>query len=147
MTLILRRLLASSTLQLQELWRAANKLEAAERHKCCRGNPDEVSDNFDPSTRSATNGAQTPKWGDRSQTHLHARRAQAHAARTERPAFLRGTGEVDSEELQGERLLTALRRGLRDKIRRARKGNHLYRITRTQEYVRSILEQARTKGE
>jgi hypothetical protein len=152
MTLILRRLLASSTFAIAgTLEGLANKLEAAEQAQAAVEEiPDEVSDNFesldeisDEWSADAENGdAPEPK---RTYTPEE-RKLMQHELSDLR--FFAELAKSILKNSKGERLLTALRRGLTEaKSKGGREKAIIFtESTRTQEYVRSILEASAYKG-
>lgn len=150
MTLILRRLLASSTFAIAgTLEGLANKLQAtAESQQPVRDVPPEVSDNFEGFDELAdeweeeaeedTSGATDGK------TYTPDELRQLH----EEMASLRTFAALAKSILKnskGERLLTALKRGFAE-TSGSEKAIIFTESTRTQEYLRSTLENTAYKG-
>ena len=152
MTLILRRLLASSTFAIAgTLEGLANKLEAVSKsHEPVTDVPNEVSESFEAfdelsdEWEGEENGATgteqqqvyTPDELGQLQQEMQSLRMFAALAKS----ILKNS--------KGERLLTALKRGLLEAKKKggSEKAIIFTESTRTQEYLRSILEETVYKG-
>ena len=149
MTLILRRLLASSTFAIAgTLEGLANKLEdAAKSQESVKEPPQEVPETFENFDELAD------EWGeDEAESDTDGDEEEQEVFTPEQLEQVRG--EIQSLRLftelaksilknsKGERLLTALKRGLAEAKQKggAEKAIIFTESTRTQEYVRSILE-------
>jgi ERCC4-related helicase len=152
MTLILRRLLASSTFAIAgTLEGLANKLEeAAKRQEPVEEPPvdvpetfesfEELSDEWEEEEEANEDGTDNkPKEKVFTPEQLQMVKAEIHSLR-----LFTELAKSILKNSKGQRLLTALKRGLAEAKQKggAQKAIIFTESTRTQEYVRSILEEA-----
>ncbi len=151
MTLILRRLLASSTFAIAgTLEGLANKLEeAAKRQEPVEEPPvdvpetfesfEELSDEWEEEEEDEEGTENKPKEKVFTPEQLQMVKAEIHSLR-----LFTELAKSILKNSKGQRLLTALKRGLAEAKQKggAQKAIIFTESTRTQEYVRSILEEA-----
>jgi superfamily II DNA/RNA helicase len=150
MTLILRRLLASSTFAIAgTLEGLANKLEeAAKSQESVQESPQEVNDTFESFEELADeweeNKSEDEGDGEKTSNGRVFTPEQLQQVKAEIQSLRLFTELAKSilKNSKGERLLTALKRGLAEAKKKggAEKAIIFTESTRTQEYVRSILE-------